>query len=106
MSVTNTQSLSGTTVTHINSSNTLDFSVQPHPNLRSNTTTISILPSCSTKHRTNEATKWMMITIASELGTAKMNKANKLKICKALMYLESYYLGYEAPVTMTNTFLK
>jgi hypothetical protein len=47
-----------------------------------------------------------MITIASELGTAKMNKANKLKICKALMYLESYYLGYEAPVTMTNTFLK
>jgi hypothetical protein len=48
----------------------------------------------------------MMITTASELGIAKMNKTNKLKICKAVTYLESYYLGYEAPVDAPSTLLK
>jgi hypothetical protein len=49
--------------------------------------------------------KWMMVATISDLGIAKVCKTNKLKICKAVAHLESYYAGYAEAVATPGTVL-
>jgi hypothetical protein len=53
-----------------------------------------------------ESTKWMMVAMVSDMGMSRVNKNNKLKLCKAVVYLESYYCGCPKPIATPGTLLK
>jgi hypothetical protein len=49
--------------------------------------------------------KWMMMVTMSDLGVSKLCKNDKLKMCKAVTHLESYYAGYTKPIATPGTVL-
>jgi hypothetical protein len=84
----------------------LDFMMCPQPNLKLNATSefIPILPPTTNK-QASENMKWMMVATISDLGISKLCKNDRLKICKAVAHLESYYAGYTEAIATAATVL-
>jgi hypothetical protein len=95
------------TQAYIDSALDLDFDLRPRPNLRLCGTTPSFVPIQSDQTRVvvAESTKWLMVATVSDMGISRITKKNKIQLCKAVVYLESYYCGYSKPVTKPNTLL-
>ncbi len=46
-----------------------------------------------------------MVAMASDMGMSRVSKCNNLKLCKAVIYLESYYCSCPKPITKPDTLL-
>jgi hypothetical protein len=47
----------------------------------------------------------MMVATVSDMGMSRVAKKNKIQLCKAVVYLESYYCSYPKPITKPCTLL-